>query len=76
MSRNTGKVRSDCRYNQKEIDEINPFKLDFISSTIQDRMNILKRDILPAMFNYWQDIGKVYNPVQSKALSKVEHKYI
>lgn len=67
----TLKVRKDCRYTLEELQIIIPFKQDFISSTIQERMSILKKDILPAIFNYWEDIGKVYSAKESKALSKV-----
>lgn len=65
------KVRSDCRYNLEELAKILPFKEDFIAGTISDRILILKRDILPAIFNYWQGLGKEYDSIQSKILSKV-----
>jgi len=67
----TVKVRADCRYNEQELSHILPFKMDFISSTTPERMAILKSSILPGMFNYWQDIGRVYDLNESKALSKV-----
>lgn len=65
------KVRSDCRYGADEIEIILPFKSDFITSSTPERMKILQKDILPNMFNYWQDNGKVYTSKESKALSKV-----
>lgn len=66
------KVRSDCRYNEQELSQILPFKSDFISSSTPERVTILKKHILPDMFNYWQDVeGKVFNANESKALTKV-----
>lgn len=65
------KLRSDCRYNEVEVSKILPFKTDFMAASIPNRMTILKRDILPAMFNYWQEIGKEYDSNASKMLSKV-----
>jgi hypothetical protein len=55
----------------EEMQKILPFKEDFISSTTEERMSILKNSILTEMFNYWQDQGKEYTPNESKALSKV-----
>jgi hypothetical protein len=71
----TLKVRKDCRYSAEELQKIIPFKQDFVSSTIQERMSILKKDILPAIFNYWEEIGKVYDSEESKALTKVNSHY-
>ena len=71
---NMPKVRSDCKYNQDELDKILPFKMDFISSTTEERMALLKKKILPEMFNYWQDLGKEYDAKESKILSKVHEK--
>jgi hypothetical protein len=65
------KVRSDCKYNDLELNEILPFKPDFISGTIHERMTLLKSKILPTMFNYWQGMGKEYNAKESKAITKV-----
>jgi hypothetical protein len=55
----------------EEMEKILPFKEAFISSTREERMSILKDDILPALFNYWQDEGEEYTPRESKALTKV-----
>lgn len=65
------KVRSDCRYNKEELAKILPFKMDFMAATISERLTMLKRHILPALFNYWQDKGEEYDSNESKALSKV-----
>jgi hypothetical protein len=65
------KVRSDCRYNIEELQKILPFKLDFLAATIAQRMTMLKRHILPALFNYWQEMGKEYDSKESRILSKV-----
>jgi hypothetical protein len=56
---NTPKVRSDCKYNPDELSHILPFKSDFINASASDRLGMMRRNILPAMFNYWQEIGKV-----------------
>jgi len=71
MPARTHKVRSDCKYNQNELDEILPYKLDFINGTIPERMQLLKGEILPKLFNYWESLGKVYNSIESKIISKV-----
>lgn len=65
------KVRKDCRYSELELTQIISYKLDFISSSTQERITMLQRDILPKLFNYWQDLGKVYNKSESKILAKV-----
>jgi hypothetical protein len=65
------KIRSDCRYNEEEISKIISFKSNFISSSITQRIEILKEDICPGMFNYWEDIGKVFTPIESELLTKV-----
>ena len=70
---NSQKVRKDCKYNEAELFSILPFKADFISSSTHDRMVILKKNILPSMFNYWLEIGKEYDSKESKILSKVVH---
>ena len=68
---NTHKVRKDCRYNEAELFSIIPFKSDFITSSTHERLVILRKKILPSMFNYWLDNGKEYTPKESKILSKV-----
>jgi uncharacterized protein with von Willebrand factor type A (vWA) domain len=65
------KVRADCKYDADELREIRPFKADFVAGTIPQRMALLKSKILPAMFNYWQELGKEYDSQESKAISKV-----
>ena len=68
---NPHKVRKDCKYNEGELSSILPFKSDFISSTTHERMVILKRKILPSLFNHWLEKGKEYDSEESKLLSKV-----
>lgn len=68
---NALKVRKDCKYNQAELITIMPFKSDFIASSTHERMVILKKKILPSMFNHWLEIGKEFDPEQSKVLAKV-----
>jgi hypothetical protein len=70
---NTHKVWKDCKYNEAELFSIMPYKSDFISSSTHDRMVILRKKILPAMFNYWLENGKDYNSIESNLLSKVVH---
>jgi hypothetical protein len=70
---NAHKVRKDCRYNEAELFSITPFKSNFITSSTHERMVILKKKILPSMFNYWLEIGKEYDTNESKKLSKVGH---
>jgi hypothetical protein len=65
------KVRADCKYNDDELHEILPFKADFIAGTIPERIALLQSKILPAMFNYWEELGKEYDSQESKAISKV-----
>ena len=65
------KIRADCKYDKDELAAILPYRSIFISGTIAERITILKRDILTAMFNHWLSLGKVYNPKKSKALTKV-----
>ena len=67
----TIKIRADCKYDKDELAAILPYRSSFISGTIAERITILKRDILTAMFNHWLSLGKVYNPKKSKALTKV-----
>lgn len=68
---NTAKVRSDCRYNDEEYSKISPFKSKFISATKEERIGIFKNDICVKLFNYWEDMGKVFNAEENKALTKV-----
>jgi hypothetical protein len=65
------KVRSDCRYNEEEMSKILRFKSNFISSNKTERIDILKDDICPGMFNYWEEIGKVYTTKETELLTKV-----
>lgn len=72
----TRKPRKDCRYNTAELDVLRPFKEEFRTrTTTKDRLAVLKNKILPAMFNYWQSIGKQpVNEDESRAWSKVRIK--
>jgi hypothetical protein len=67
----TIKIRKDCKYSVAEVLCILPFKADFITSSIQERMALLKNQILPKMFNYWLENGKEYDTDESRSLSKV-----
>ena len=68
---NVRKVRSDCRYNEEELSKILQYKSEFISASIEERIKILQNDICPKMFNYWEDIGRVFTVKESKLLTKV-----
>lgn len=67
----SNKVRKDCRYNEAEMFSILPYKEEFVSSSTHLRMVLLKKKILPSIFNYWLETGKEYNSEESKTLSKV-----
>jgi hypothetical protein len=68
-------AHKNCRYNSQEISQILPFKPQFVTaSTTEERKGILKRNILPAMFNYWLSIGEEYDEDSSKKLAKVRNR--
>lgn len=73
---NPPRIRKDCKYNEAEVFSILPYKADFISSTTHERMELLKKKILPSMFNYWLGIGKDYDSDESKVLAKVVLLYL
>ncbi|KAF8876020.1 hypothetical protein CPB84DRAFT_1752522 [Gymnopilus junonius] len=53
------KPHKDCKYSQEEMEQILPFKESFIESgTASAHLLIMKSKILPAMFTYWQGLGK------------------
>lgn len=56
-----------------EIERIISFKLQFIqATTVPERVLILKSQILPAMFNYWAEIGREpKDEEESRAQAKV-----
>jgi hypothetical protein len=46
---NTVKVRSDCKFDEDELNKIVSYKLEFMAATISERMTLLKKSILPAL---------------------------
>jgi hypothetical protein len=53
------KYRKGSRYTHGERKIIEPYKVAFRSQQCKaGRLQILKSDILPAMFNYWASIDK------------------
>ncbi|KAM6500775.1 hypothetical protein JOM56_003789 [Amanita muscaria] len=51
--------RKDARYNAEELKAIQPFKEVFVSERSKpSRLKIFQNDILPALFNYWESVGK------------------
>jgi hypothetical protein len=69
--------RKDCKYSAGELEQILPFKNDFINaSTIPERTLIMRSQILPAMFNYWATKGKEPKDVdESQSWAKVKGPY-
>lgn len=52
------KVRRECKYTQQEMNQILPFKNSYINAgTSQERLLILKTQIMVNMFNYWTQNG-------------------
>jgi hypothetical protein len=52
------KPRKDSKYSAEERKIIEPYKDAFRSErTVGGRLQILRNNILPAMFNYWERIG-------------------
>ena len=68
---NVTKIQKKCKYDEHELSAILPYRAEYISATIGERLIILKRDILPKMFNHWQSLGKEYSAKASKAVTKV-----
>ena len=68
------KPRKDCKYSAVELQQILPFKTAFITArTVPERILILKTQILPAMFNYWNATGKqLQNQEESQLWAKVK----
>lgn len=49
----------NCQYNAQELAVINPFKEEYFSAdTPVQRKTIAQTLIYPALFNYWESIGK------------------
>jgi hypothetical protein len=71
---NRRQVRKDSKYSTEERKVIEPYKDAFRSEqTVAGRLQILRNDILPAMFNYWQIIGKApENEDESRQRAKVK----
>ena len=64
-------VRKDCKYSDADLICILPYKSEYMSSTTQERVIILRKEILPSMFNHWMENGKEYDLEESRVLSKV-----
>ena len=64
-------VRKDCKYSDADLTCILPYKAEFMTSTTHERIIILRKKILPSMFNHWMENRKEYDPAESKVLSKV-----
>lgn len=50
--------RKDCQYSAMELQQIRQYKNIYKTSTKPDRLLMMKGQILPAMFNYWEAQGQ------------------
>ncbi|KAM6490263.1 hypothetical protein JOM56_014240 [Amanita muscaria] len=59
MSTGDTPLWKDARYNAEELKAIQPFKEVFVLERSKPgRLKIFQNDILPALFNYWESVGK------------------
>lgn len=67
--------RSGAKYPPEDRQVIDPFKQEYQAQTSKaGRLQMLKNDILPALFNHWASKGKLPKDIEeSKSWSKVTY---
>lgn len=59
-------------YDEHERGAIDPFKKEYLDATTPStRKTVAQLKIFPALFQYWESIGKKINDAKRKELSKV-----
>lgn len=48
--------RKDCIYYARELQQIEPYREKYRKASKPERLQIMKSEILPAMFNYWEKL--------------------
>jgi hypothetical protein len=67
--------RKDCQYSPEEIEQIAPFKAQYIKDTKANRLITMKSKILPSMFNYWASQGRRPSVEEGPVQAQVSQNY-